>query len=178
MEQFLRFLYERFDAQADLYGERTAYLGPAKPKNDGRPGYWPEKAIQDDLHQHLAGTLTPGTVQREIIDVASGRTDVTYTPQSGSRFVAEVKRRETRWSRQAVERDYLAQATNYTATGPPFGLLLVGDHSNHAAGYSSIDDRVWIARHARSATEVARLIVVGVLPIGRPTPSDLRMPRT
>ncbi|MEV4207813.1 hypothetical protein [Nocardia salmonicida] len=29
LEQFLRFLYDRFDAQADLYGERTAYLGPA-----------------------------------------------------------------------------------------------------------------------------------------------------
>lgn len=55
-------------------------------------------------------------------------------------------------------------------------MLLVGDHSNHAAGYSDFDDRVWINTYARSATEVPRLIVVGALPIGRPTPSALRLP--
>ncbi|MFD7978750.1 hypothetical protein [Streptomyces sp. NPDC059071] len=176
LEYFLRFLHDRFDGQSDLYGERTAYLGPAPAKADGSPGTWPEKAVQDDIHQHLSGLLTPGTVQREVIDVASGRTDVTYTPQPGRRFVIEVKRRKTKAARELVERDYLAQAANYTVTGPPFGMLLVGDHSSHAAGYSDFDDRVWITSYARSATEVPRLIVVGVLPIGRPTPSALRMP--
>ncbi|MFF0484985.1 hypothetical protein [Streptomyces sp. NPDC004435] len=176
LEYFLRFLHDRFDGQADLYGDRTAYLGPAPNKPDGSAGVWPEKVVQDDIHQHLSGLLTPGTVQREVIDVASGRTDVTYTPEPGRRLVIEVKRRKTKAERKAVERDYLAQAANYTVTGPPFGILLVGDHSSHAAGYSDFDDRVWIARYARSATEVPRLIVVGVLPIGRPTPSALRMP--
>lgn len=172
LEQFLRFLYDRFDAQADLYGQRTAYLGPP-PAGEK----WLEKHVQDDLHQHLAGTLTPGTVQREIIDVASGRTDVIYTPEPGSRFVAEVKRRESRWTPAKIEKAYVAQAANYTATGPPFGLLLVGDHGNHSAGYRSVEDSVWIIRHARSVTEVPRFIVAGVLPIARQTPSDLRMPR-
>ena len=176
LECFLRFVHDRFDAQADLYGERTAYLGPPKPKEDGSPGVWPEKAVQDDLHQHLSGLLAPGSVQREVIDVASGRTDVTYTPQPGRRFVLEVKRRKAAYSREAVERDYLAQAANYTATGPPFGMLLVGDHSNHQGGYSDFDDRVWIISHARSVTEVPRLVVVAALPIARPTPSALRMP--
>ncbi|MFF5265025.1 hypothetical protein ACFY4C_39590 [Actinomadura viridis] len=170
LEQFLRFLYDRFDAQADLYGTRTAYLGP--PPDTRKP--WPEKSVQDDFHQHLAGTLTPGTIQREIIDVASGRTDITYTPQPGSRFVAEIKRRTTAWNRDTLERDYLAQATNYTATGPPFGLLLVGDHSKHQGGYPDIDDSIWVTRHARSPTEIPRFIVVGILPIGRATPSALR----
>ncbi|MGC4952984.1 hypothetical protein ACLQ2P_07175 [Actinomadura citrea] len=170
LEQLLRFLHDRFDAQADLYGARTAYLGP----NPDEGKYWPEKAVQDDFHQHLAGILTPGTIQREIIDVASGRTDITYTPQPGSRFVAEIKRRKTGWTRDTIERDYLAQATNYTATGPPFGLLLVGDHSKHSSGYPDLNDSIWIAAHARSSTEIPRLIVVGVLPIGRPTPADLR----
>ena len=177
LEQFLRFLYDRFDAQADLYGERTAYLGPAPKNVDDGIDLWLEKHIQDDLHQHLAGTLTPGAVQREVIDIAGGRTDITYTPQPGSRFVAEIKRRTTAWTQKRIELDYLAQAANYTATGPPFGLLLVGDYSNHTAGYSSVEDSVWIIRHARSATEVPRLIVVGILPIGRPTPSALRIPR-
>ncbi|MBV9024814.1 MAG: hypothetical protein JO362_13740 [Streptomycetaceae bacterium] len=177
LDQFLRFLYDRFDAQADYYGARTAYLGPAPTKPDGSIDHWDEKHVQDDLHQHLAGTLTPGTVQREVIDIASGRTDITYTPQPGSRFVAEIKRRTTAWTRERIEHSYLAQAANYTATGPPFGLLLVGDHSSHTAGYPSVEDSVWIIRHARSATEVPRLIVAGVLPIGRPTPSALRMPR-
>ncbi|MBZ6135450.1 hypothetical protein [Streptomyces olivaceus] len=176
LESFLRFVHDRFDGQADLYGERTAYLGPPRPKDDGSPGVWPEKAVQDDLHQHLSGMLTPGSVQREIIDVASGRTDVTYTPRPGRRFVLEVKRRKTAYSREAVARDYLAQAANYTATGPPFGMLLVGDHSNHRGGYSGFDDRVWITSCARSATEVPRLVVVAVLPIARPTPSALRLP--
>ncbi|MFF7081254.1 hypothetical protein [Streptomyces lavendulae] len=175
LEYLLRFLHDRLDGQADLYGERTAYLGPAPDKPDGSPGTWPEKAVQDDIHQHLSGLLTPGTVQREVIDVASGRTDVTYTPEPGRRFVIEVKRRKTKAERKAVERDYLAQAANYTVTGPPFSMLLVGDHSNHAAGYSDFDDRVWVTPYARSATEVPRLIVVGALPIGRPTPSALRL---
>lgn len=178
LEQFLRFLYDRFDAQADYYGARTAYLGPCPNKPDGSPDHWDEKHVQDDLHQHLAGTLTPGTVQRELIDVASGRTDVTYTPEPGSRFVAEVKRRTTNWTRERIQKSYLAQAANYTATGPPFGVLLVGDDSGHASGYRSVEDSVWIIHHARSATEVPRLIVTGVLPIGRPTPSALRLPRT
>lgn len=82
--QVLRFLYDRFDAQANLYGARTAYLGPAQPTKDGKPGSWHEKALQDDLHQHLSGTLTPGTVKREISDVAGGRTDITYTPGLGA----------------------------------------------------------------------------------------------
>ncbi|NML54765.1 hypothetical protein HHL19_18835 [Streptomyces sp. R302] len=176
LEYFLRFLHDRFDGQADLYGDRTAYLGPAPNKPDGSAGLWPEKAVQDDIHQHLSGLLTPGTVQREVIDVASGRTDVTYTPEPGRRLVIEVKRRKTKAERNAVERDCLAQAANYTVTGPPFGILLVGDHSSHAAGYSDFDDGAWITRYARSTTEVPRLIVVGVLPIGRPAPSALRMP--
>ncbi|MGX1678173.1 hypothetical protein ACWIFK_08470 [Streptomyces althioticus] len=178
LEYFLRFVHDRFDAQADLYGERTAYLGPPKPKEDGSPGVWPEKAVQDDLHQHLSGLLAPGSVQREIIDVASGRTDVTYTPQPGHRFVLEVKRRTKAYSHEGVERDYLAQAASYTATGPPFGMLLVGDHSNHQGGYSDFDDRIWITSYVRSTTEVPRLVIVAVLPIGRPTPSALRMPPT
>ncbi|MBY8882900.1 hypothetical protein [Actinacidiphila acidipaludis] len=178
LEQFLRFLYDRFDAQADYYGVRTAYLGPCPDKADGTPDHWDEKHVQDDLHQHLAGTLTPGTVQRELIDVASGRTDVTYTPEPGSRFVAEVKRRTTNWTRERIQKGYLAQAANYTATGPPFGILLVGDDSGHTGGYRSVEDSIWIIHHARSATEVPRLIVTGVLPIGRPTPSALRLPRT
>ncbi|MGW4599242.1 hypothetical protein ACWEOA_28685 [Streptomyces sp. NPDC004457] len=178
LDQFLRFLYDRFDAQADRYGERTAYLGPPRPNADGEIHPWPEKALQDDLLQQLSAVMTPDTIRRELIDVASGRTDITYTPQPGSRYVIEVKRRLTSATPEAVERDYLAQGANYTATSPPFGILAIGDHSNHRGGYSDIEDRVWIIQHARSATEVPRLIVAGVLPIGRSTPSALRADRT
>ncbi|MEV7787603.1 hypothetical protein AB0O72_19765 [Streptomyces sp. NPDC088106] len=90
----------------------------------------------------------------------------------------EVKRRTKAYSHEGVERDYLAQTANYTATGPPFGMLLVGDHSNHQGGYSDFDDRIWITSYARSTTEVPRLVVVAVLPISRPTPSALRMQPT
>ncbi|MBS2966697.1 hypothetical protein KGA66_26915 [Actinocrinis puniceicyclus] len=174
LDQFLRFLYSRFDAQSNLYGERTAYLGLPKKKADGALTHWNEKHLQDDFHQHLSAVFTPGTVQRELWDVAGGRADVIYTPQAGSRFVTEVKWRPSSWTRESVERDYVAQAANYTATGPPFGLLLVGDYSDHSHGYSSVEDSVWIITHARSVTEVPRQIVVGVLPVGRPTPSALR----
>jgi hypothetical protein len=177
LEQFLRFLYDRFDAQADFYGERTAYLGPARKKDDGRIDHWREKHLQDDFHQHLSAVFTPDTVKRELSGVAGGRADIIFTPQPGSRFVVEVKWRTASRTQESVERDYLAQAANYTATGPPFGMLLVGDYSSHTAGYRSIDDSIWIITHARSATEVPRLIVVGVLPVGRPTPSALRVLR-
>ncbi|MDQ1013213.1 hypothetical protein QFZ82_007698 [Streptomyces sp. V4I23] len=110
-------------------------------------------------------------MERDKWDVASGRADVIYTPEPGSRFVAEIKLRTTRWkTQQPVERDHLAQAANYTATGPPFALLLVGDASDHSAGYRDIEDSIWIIRHARSATAIPRLIVAGVLPTTRPTP--------
>lgn len=176
LEHVLRFLCSRFDAQADLYGSRTKYLGPCPPDAGGKPQIWEEKEIQDDLHEHLWGQLTPGTIQREIIDIASGRTDITYTPGPGNRFVIEIKRRKSKATKIAVERDYLPQATNYTATGPPFGILIVGDHGPHTAGYTSLDDSVWITSTTRSATETPRLMVIGVLPVGRPTPSDVTTP--
>ncbi|WP_437080833.1 hypothetical protein [Streptomyces sp. enrichment culture] len=179
LEHFLRFLYDRFDAQANLYGERTAYLGPARKDADGTVVPWNEKNLQDDFHQHLSPLFPPGTVEREKWDVASGRADVIYTPEPGSRFVAEIKWRTTPWkTQQTVERDYLAQAANYTATGPPFALLLVGDASDHSGGYRDIEDSIWIIRHARSATEIPRLIVAGVLPTARPTPHSLRLRRS
>ncbi|MET9142079.1 hypothetical protein [Streptomyces parvulus] len=179
LEHFLRFLYDRFDAQANLYGERTAYLGPARKNADGTVAAWNEKHLQDDFHQHISPLFPPGTVTREKWDVAGGRADVIYTPDPASRFVAEIKWRTTRWkTHEAVERDYLAQAANYTATGPPFALLLVGDASNHSAGYRDIEDSIWIIRHARSATEIPRLIVAGALPTARPTPHSLRVARS
>lgn len=170
--QLLRFLHSRFDAQADLLGTRTAYLGLPE-----RGSTWLEKHVQDDFYEHLVGVFPPGTIQRELIDVASGRTDIVYTPQPGLRFVVEVKRELDNAEPASVEQKYLPQAANYTATGPPFGVLLVGDHSDHRAGYSALDDRVWVAQCSRSATETPRLIVVATLPIGRPTPSDLKTPR-
>lgn len=90
------------------------------------------------------------------------------------RFVIEVKRHLNNWTRNSLEKKYIAQATNYTATGPPFGILLVGDHSDHKSGYPDLADSVWTAQRTRSPTETPRLIVVGVLPIARPSPSELR----
>ncbi|MFC5109225.1 hypothetical protein [Kibdelosporangium philippinense] len=102
------------------------------------------------------------------------RTDITYTPQPGNRFVAEIKRRSSKATRIAVERDHLPQATNYTATGPPFGILIVGDHGPHTAGYTSLDDSVWITPVTpvtRSPTETPRLMVIGVLRSGVQLPA-------
>lgn len=134
--------------------------------------------MQNDCLQYLTIKLPSGTVQREVVDVASGRTDITYTPSPGMRFNVEVKRHSSRWTASGLEDKYIAQAVNYTATSPPFGILLIGDHSNHASGYRSFGDSVWIASRARTFTETPRLIVVGVLPIGRPTPSALRWSST
>ncbi len=169
LTHFLRFLHSRFDAQADLLSDVTAYLGPPIPGKK----YWLEEHVQNDCLQYLQGMLEPGSVQRELIDVASGRTDITYTPESGMRFVIEVKRHKSKWTRERLEEKYISQAANYTATGPPFCILLVGDHSDHTKGYTSLEDSVWNTWQARSTTETPRFVVVGVLPIGRPTPSDL-----
>jgi hypothetical protein len=70
-----------------------------------------------------------------------------------------------------------------TSTGrrtTPFSILilLVGDHSGHKGGYRDIGDSVWIRPVARTPTETPRLVVIGVLPIGRPTPSALRADAT
>jgi hypothetical protein len=173
LTHILQFLHDRFDAQADVLGQVTAYLGPPAP---GKP--WKEKAVQDDCLQYLKSRLPIGTVQREQVDVASGRTDITYTPEPGMRFVVEVKRHRNAWTPAGLEDKYIAQAANYTVTSAPFSVLLVGDHSNHKSGYRAVDDSVWIRHLARTPTETPRLIVVGVLPIGRPTPSALRVART
>ncbi|MGI5243121.1 hypothetical protein [Dactylosporangium sp. CA-139066] len=165
----LRFLHGRFDAQADLLGDVTAYLGPAPA---GKP--WLEEHLQNDLLQYLTSRLDPpGSIRREEIDISSGRTDITYTPQVDMRFVIEAKRHSNKWTKDGLEQKYLAQTVNYTATGPPFCILLIGDHSNHAKGYTSLDDSVWSAWRSRSPTEIPRFIAIGVLPIGRPTPSSL-----
>jgi hypothetical protein len=168
----LTFLHDRFDAQADALGALTAYLGPPAPGD-----VWKEKALQDDCLNYLKGRLPLGTVQRELVDVASGRTDITYTPLPGLRFSVEVKRHRSAWTASGLEDRYIAQAANYTATTPPFGILLIGDHSNHDKGYRNVEDSVWIRPWARTPTETPRQIVIGVLPIGRPTPSHLRASR-
>ncbi|MFJ9893542.1 hypothetical protein ACIQPR_09430 [Streptomyces sp. NPDC091280] len=179
LEHFLRFLYDRFDAQANLYGDRTAYLGPARKNTEGTEVPWNEKNLQDDFHQHLSPLFPPGSIEREKWDVAGGRADVIFTPQPGSRFVAEIKWRTSPWKTQEIiERNYLAQAANYTATGPPFAFLLVGDASDHSAGYRDIEDSIWVISHARSATEIPRLVVTGVLPTARQTPYALRVQRS
>ncbi|MGW6574920.1 hypothetical protein ACWGAN_22535 [Streptomyces sp. NPDC054945] len=177
LQHFLRFLYDRFDAQANLYGDRTAYLGPPTKDKNGKVTPWAEKHLQDDFHQHLTGICTPGTVQREMWDVAGGRADVIYTPAPGSRLVTEVKWRDKSWTRRKIEQDYLAQAAVYTATGPPFSFLLVGDATGNPGGHPSIEDSVWVVSHARTATEIPRLVVTGILPTARPTPSATRIPR-
>ncbi|MFF5979314.1 hypothetical protein ACFY78_10735 [Streptomyces olindensis] len=82
---------------------------------------------------HQPPLFPPGTVPREKWDVDGGRADVIDMPELASRFVAEIKWRTTRWkAHETAERDHLAQAANYTATGPPFALLLVGDASDHS----------------------------------------------
>lgn len=172
VDQLLRFLHSRFDAQADLLTARTAYLGPP---DSGKK--WLEQHVQDDFYEHLIGVFPPGTIFRESIDVASGRTDIIYLPGPGMRFVIEVKRELDNSEHASMERRYIPQAANYTATGPPFGILLVGDHTDHRSGYSDLDDRLWVAQRSRSATETPRLIVIASLPIGRPTPSALRPSR-
>ncbi|MFD3701121.1 hypothetical protein ACFWUZ_34200 [Streptomyces sp. NPDC058646] len=177
LQHFLRFLYDRFDAQANLYGDRTAYLGPPIKDKNGKVTPWAEKHLQDDFHQHLTGICTPGTVQREMWDVAGGRADVIYTPAPGSRLVTEVKWRDKTWTRPRIEQDYLAQAAVYTATGPPFSFLLVGDATGNPGGHPSIEDNLWVVSHARTTTEIPRLVVTGVLPTARPTPSATRTPR-
>lgn len=50
------------------------------------------RAVQDDCLQNLKQVLPPGTVRREEIGTASGRTDIAYTPEPGMRFVIEVNR--------------------------------------------------------------------------------------
>jgi len=177
IEQLVRFLHLRFDAQANLYRGVTEYLGPAtKLDEEGKLAHWNEKNLQDDFHQHLSTLFTPGTIEREKWDVAAGRADITYTPEPGSRFVVEVKWRTSKWDRDKIKKDYLAQAANYTVTGPPFSILLVGDYSDHSSGWRSLDDSIWIFTHSTSRTETPRIIVTAVLPTGRPTPSKLKTP--
>jgi hypothetical protein len=170
---FLQFLHDRFDSQADVLGQVTAYLGPPP---QGK--HWKEKELQDDCLQYLKSRMPIGTIHRELIDVASGRTDITYSPEPGMRFVIEVKRHLSAWTSDKLEHKYIAQAANYTVTSAPFSILLIGDHSNHTNGYRDIKDSVWLCPYARTPTETPRLIVIGVLPIGRPTPSDLRASST
>ncbi|MER7179499.1 hypothetical protein ABT404_08440 [Streptomyces hyaluromycini] len=172
VEHFLKFLYLRFDAQPNLYADRTAYLGPCPPGQTTR--YWPEKALQDDYHRDLIGVFPYGTIHRERPDRGGGRSDLEYEPRPGMRFPIEVKRRTVPFTRAELHASYLAQTANYTVTSVPFALLLVGDHSGHNGGYPHVDDRVWTTLHARSPTEMPRLIVIGVLPIGRAAPSRTR----
>jgi hypothetical protein len=178
LEQLVRFLHQRFDAQANLYRGITEYLGPATKKDhEGKLIHWSEKNLQDDFHQYLCTIFTPASIEREKWDVAAGRADITYTPEPGSRFVTEVKWRTSDWQQDSIKNGYLAQASNYTVTGPPFAILLVGDYSGHLSGWRSLDDSIWTFSHSISDTEIPRIIIAAVLPTGRPTPSALKLPK-
>ena len=177
IHQTVLFLRSRLDlTQSTLLGSRRR----GEPRDFDyrlRPPSGQPLPLEGDLHRDfhlwLRGGPLADLVSVEEIDVALGRADV--VTQFGSlRYRTEVKKEDRDVSLQHLEAAYVAQAAEYGNTNVPFGQLLVLDLTpkTDTGGSLRLDELVWVARHRPAGASTDRLVVVGVLPANRLTPSE------
>lgn len=180
IRQTLLFLKSRLDlTQTHLLGPRRGGDIPvdyrlSPPEGTPLPL---EEALQRDFHQWLLGGPLYNCVAVDEANVATGDADV-VTWFGALRYRTEVKREFSNASREHLQSRYLPQAAEYSNTNVPFGQLLVLDLTpkKKAGGTWRLDEVVWLATHRPDGALVDRLVLVGVLPANRLTPSGYSRP--
>jgi hypothetical protein len=170
LERTLTFLLDRYDRGGPLMTGMRDIIGVPKK---GQP--LPLEAdLQYEFYVWLAGPWEfAGRVRAERSDIATGRADVTVGFGS-IELVTEVKRELADATREALERNYLGQAAEYSGSGEPFSQLLVLDLTDHSAGIRPLPDLVWVAERRVDPGASPQHVVVGVVVGNRPTPGQIR----
>lgn len=176
VRQAVLFLRARLDlTSSSLLGPKADDGGPTfdyrrRPRQDQRLAL--ESDLQRDFHGWLLAGPLYNCVSAEPTDLALGRGDLILRFGS-TRYLAEIKKEDGDASREHIDSTYLVQATEYGNTNVPFGLLLVLDLTDKTSsqGTRRLDELVWVASHTPTGSTTDRLVVAGVLPGNRISPS-------
>lgn len=172
LERTLSFLLDRYDRGGALMeGMRNIIGVPAK--GEALPV---EADLQYEFYVWLAGPWAfAGRVRAERSDIATGRADVTVR-FGDVELVTEVKRELADATPEALERNYLGQAAEYSGSGEPFSQLLVLDVTDHSAGVRPLPDLAWVAERRADPGASPQHVVVAVVVGNRPTPRRVKRP--
>lgn len=161
----LRFLESRMDAtRLNFPNLKYLFKQKFKPKED---------LLQDDYHNFIKGNLFDGNISLEKSDVASGRVDVYFT-KGNLNLSAEIKRDWTDCSFEALRKNYMGQAAEYSNTGIKLGFLIVLDLTPKPNGIRSIESNVKVEVVIKKGDPIERHIVVIVVPGMKETPSKIK----
>lgn len=132
-----------------------------------------EEKLQNDYYQFMLTSLIDGETTIERSNIASGRVDVYF---SFNRFhvSAEIKRDWTDCSFEAIRKNYLGQAAEYSNTDVKLGFLLVLDLTLKPKGVKSIESSVKVEVIQKQNDPIDRSIVVIIVPGMRKTPSQVK----
>lgn len=161
----LRFLKSRMDAtRSNFPSLKYLFKQESNPKED---------LLQDDYHNFMTGSLCDASISLEKSDVASGRVDV-YFSKGNLNISAEIKRDWTDCSFEALRKNYLGQASEYSNTDIKLGFLIVLDLTPKPNGIRSIESSVKVEIVIKKEDPIERHIVVIVVPGMKETPSNIK----
>lgn len=124
-----------------------------------------EVALQLDLLAYLSAS---GSIEIERSSVSSGRADL-YIPETGFRFVIEVKRLLDNWDGELES--FIAQTAAYQQTDVRLGFLAVLDLTEREPGTPHFSNCIFTRLRTFPDSDVRRVVVVRV-PGNKSTPSQ------
>lgn len=163
VDQVIRFLHTRMNAQENTFGRRLAYLYDPNAHED---------LMGLDLREFITGNVA-GVINCEVQQIAGGRTDL-IVQFDGFSITLELKREKTDVTVDGLAANYLPQLASYESTNVTLGMLVVLDLTDKPTGAANIRDNAWVARVAGpNPDDRERFAVVVRLPGNRKAPSSL-----
>lgn len=163
VDQVVRFLHVRMNAQENTFGKRFAYLYDANAHED---------LMGLDLREFITGNVA-GTINCEVQQVAGGRTDL-FLQFDGFSITIELKREKSDVTPDGLAANYLPQLASYESTSVTLGMLVVLDLTDKPTGAANIRDNAWVARlKGPNPGDRERFAVVVRVPGNRNAPSSL-----
>ncbi len=163
VDQVIRFLHTRMNAQENTFGKRFAYLYDPNAQED---------LMGLDLREFITGNVA-GIINCEVQQVAGGRTDL-IVQFDGFSVTLELKREKTDVTPAGLAANYLPQLASYESTNVTLGMLVVLDLTNKPTGAANIRDNAWVAKlDGPNPGDRERYAVVVRVPGNRRAPSSL-----
>lgn len=160
IDQVIRFLHLRMNAQRGSFGTRFAYLYDPNAHED---------LLGVDLRDFISGNVA-GVIHCEVQQLAGGRTDL-IVQFGGFRITIELKREKEDVTQSGLAK-YLPQLASYESTDVTLGMLIVLDLTDKPIGAANIRDNAWVAIvSGPNAGDRDRYAVVVRVPGNRKAPS-------